>query len=117
LLVATLIVTLFVMSESMDLLFLVFPFVVWAALRFETGGAALCVLVVSGFAVRAAALGSGPFAGHDLFAKMITLQAFNGSVALTGLLLAAITTERNQAFQILTLGYRRLLDVAAEFDR
>jgi integral membrane sensor domain MASE1 len=117
LLVSALTVTLFVTNAHMALLFLVFPFVVWAALRFEIGGAALCVLVVSGLTVRAAALGSGPFSGHDLFVKMVNLQAFNGSVALTGLLLAAITTERNRAFQILKVGCRRLFDVATELDR
>jgi integral membrane sensor domain MASE1 len=117
LLVTALVVTLLVTSVHMDLLFLVLPFVVWAALRYEAGGAALCVVVVSGLTVRAAALGSGPFAGNDLLANMVTLQAFNGSVALTGLLLAAITTERNRAFQILDVGYRRLFNIAAEFDR
>jgi integral membrane sensor domain MASE1 len=117
LLLAVLVVTLFVTSVPLDLLFLVFPFLVWAALRFEIGGAALCVVVVSGLTVRAAARGSGPFAGHDLLTTMIALQAFNGSVALTGLLLAAITTERNRAFQVLELGYRRLSSIAAELDR
>ena len=51
------------------------------------------------------------------YARMVTLQAFNGSVALTGLLLAAITTERNRAFQVLEFGWRRLSDLATELDR
>jgi integral membrane sensor domain MASE1 len=117
LLVGTLVVTVFVTMTSIDLLFLVFPFLIWAALRFQLGGAAPCALVVTAFTIRAAALGHGPFAGHDLLVKMITLQAFNGAVALTGLLLAAITTERNMAFQILERAGRQLSDVATELDR
>lgn len=117
LLVSTLAVTVTVTTASIDLLFLVFPFLIWAALRFQLGGAALCVLVVSALAIRAAAVGSGPFAGHDLLVKMITLQAFNGSAALTGLLLAAVITERTLAFQLLERTSRQLSDVVTELDR
>jgi len=117
LLVCTLVVTVAVTSTSIDLLFLVFPVLIWAALRFQLGGAALCVLVVSGLTIRAAAVGSGPFAGHDLLVKMITLQAFNGSAALTGLLLAAIITERTLAFEILERTSRQLSEVATELNR
>jgi integral membrane sensor domain MASE1 len=117
LIVSTLTVAVAVTKTPVALLFLVFPPVIWAALRFQLGGATLCVLIVSGVAIRAAVVGSGPFAGHDLLVKMITLQAFNGSAALTGLLLAAITTERNIAFQILERAYRQLSDVATELER
>lgn len=117
LLVSTVVVTVTVTTASMDLLFLVFPFLIWAALRFQLGGASLCVLVVSALTIRAAAVGSGPFAGHDLLVNMVTLQVFNGSVALTGLLLAAITTERNMAFQVLERAGRQLSEVATELDR
>ncbi len=112
LLVGTVIVTLAVTRVSLDLLFLIFPLLIWAALRFQLGGATLCVLIASILMIRASAIGSGPFAGHDLLARMITLQAFNGSAALTGLLLAAVTTERNTAFQSLKRAYRQLSDAA-----
>ncbi|MGW7370267.1 MASE1 domain-containing protein, partial [Streptomyces sp. NPDC054841] len=80
--------------SSASLLFLVFPLLMWAALRFQLPGAAPCVLVVSVLAISAATDEAGPFAGHSLFATMGTLQALNGSAALTGLLLAAIVTEQ-----------------------
>jgi diguanylate cyclase (GGDEF)-like protein len=111
--VTAVIVTAAVTRARVDLLFLIFPVLIWAALRFQLGGATLCVLIVSGLTIRAAAVGSGPFVGHDLLVKMTTLQAFNGSVALTGLLLAAITTERNTAFGTLERAYRRLSDAAS----
>jgi len=112
-LVSTAIVTGAVTRAPVGLLFLVFPLLIWAALRFQMGGATLCVLIASVITIRAAAVGSGPFAGHDLLDKMIALQAFNGSAALTGLLLAVITTERNTGFQGLERAYRQLADAAA----
>lgn len=97
LLVTTTTVTFLVMRTSVHLLFLVFPLLIWAALRFRLIRATPCALIVTVLAVTAAAGDLGPFAGLDLTAKMITLQAFNGSVALTALLLAAITAERDRA--------------------
>ncbi|MGW1431680.1 MASE1 domain-containing protein [Streptomyces sp. NPDC002431] len=81
------------------LLFLVFPFLVWAAFRFERGGAACCALGVSVLAVLGAGRGTGPFAHHSLLANMITLQAFIGTAALTSLLLAAVVTERSATYR------------------
>ena len=82
-----------------SLLFLVFPFLIWAALRFQLAGAAPCSLTVSVLAIQATAEGAGPFAGHTLLTRMVTLQAFNGSTALTALVLSAIITERNRTRQ------------------
>lgn len=42
---------------------------------------------------------TGPFAHHGLLTNMITLQAFNGTTALTSLLLAAVVTERNRTYR------------------
>ncbi|MGW0208956.1 MASE1 domain-containing protein [Streptomyces sp. NPDC003233] len=86
----------FLVTGHTPLLFLGFPLLIWAAFRFQLAGAAPCALAVSTFAIIAGAERSGPFAGHDLLTKMITLQAFNGSAALTALLLAAVVSERNQ---------------------
>jgi diguanylate cyclase (GGDEF)-like protein len=74
------------------------------------GGATLCVLIASVLTIQAATVGSGQFAGRDLLAKMITLQLFNGSLALTGLLLAVITIERDTAYQGLKRAFRQLAD-------
>ncbi|MFE5892359.1 MASE1 domain-containing protein [Streptomyces sp. NPDC002285] len=94
-------VTLVATRSSVSLLFLVVPFLIWAAFRFQLLGAAPCALTASVVAIYAGALGSGPFAGQDLLAKMVILQAFNGTVALTALLLSAVITERNQTLQAL----------------
>lgn len=97
LLLSIVVVTVGVTRTSTSLLFLIFPLLIWAALRFRQAGAAVCNLVVSINVVLAAAARHGPFAGPNLLPTMITLQALNLSAALTALLLAAITSERDAA--------------------
>lgn len=84
---------------SIGILFPVVPFLIWAAFRFQLAGAAPCALISSAIAIYAGSVGSGPFAGHDLLTKMVILQAFNGTVSLTALLLSAVVTERNHTLR------------------
>ncbi|MER5930555.1 MASE1 domain-containing protein [Streptomyces sp. NPDC002054] len=88
-------VTLFATRTSLSLLFLVFPLLIWAAVRFQLAGSAPCTLLVSLLAISAATDHAGPFAQHTLLEIMVNLQALNGAAALTGLLLAALVTEQN----------------------
>ena len=99
LLIGTVAVALLVTMSSVSLLFLVFPLLIWAALRFQLAGAAPCVLLVSVFSVVAAGEHRGPFADHGIFATMVILQALNGSAALTTLLLAAVVAERENTYR------------------
>ncbi|MER7818516.1 MASE1 domain-containing protein [Streptomyces sp. NPDC096153] len=100
-------------TRNSSLLFLVFPCLIWAAFRFQLAGAAPCALLVSTLAITAAARRLGPFAGHDLFANMVTLQAFNGATALTALLMAAVITERNQTHEEIKRVCARLAEIVA----
>ncbi|MDX2707542.1 MASE1 domain-containing protein [Streptomyces sp. PA03-6a] len=104
----TALVTFVATHSTPGLLFLVSPLLIWAAFRFQLAGAAPCALITSLIAIEAAADGSGPFAGLDLFAKMVTLQAFNGSAALTALLLSATVTEREHTRREIEQVCRRL---------
>lgn len=88
-------VTLTATRSSLSLLFLVFPLLIWAAVRFRLPGSAPCALLVSVIAITAATDRAGPFAGHTLFEVMVNLQALNGAAALTALLLAALVTEQD----------------------
>ncbi|MFE2549384.1 MASE1 domain-containing protein [Streptomyces sp. NPDC059355] len=81
--------------SSLSLLFLVFPLLIWSAVRFQLAGSAPCVLLVSVLAISAATDEAGPFADHTLVEVMVNLQALNGSAALTALLLSALVTEQN----------------------
>ncbi|HET6499832.1 MAG TPA: MASE1 domain-containing protein [Amycolatopsis sp.] len=93
----TFVVTVLAMYSPAHLFFLPFPFVIWAGLRFHQAGAVTAALIAITVAILAAARGSPVFVSLDLTAKMINLQAFNGSLALTALIHATITAERDRA--------------------
>lgn len=103
-------VTYAVTRLPITMLFLIFPVLIWAALRFRQAGAAPCNLIVTVTIVLAAADRNGPFGDLDLLTTMITLQAFNGSATLTALLLAAITSERDAAQRSLQRAATQLSD-------
>lgn len=98
-------------TSSNSLLFLIFPFLMWAAFRFGLAGAAPAALCVSTLVILAAGRGDGPFAHHDLLANMVTLQAFNGAAALTALVLAAVVTERDRTYEEIKRVCDELTDV------
>jgi integral membrane sensor domain MASE1 len=109
-------VTLIATTSATHLLFLIFPMLIWAAVRFRHKGAAPGNLIVSITVVAAAAAGEGPFANLELLPTMITLQAFNASATLTALLLAAITSERDEAAHSLQRAVAQLSDAVATLE-
>lgn len=113
LLVATAVLASYVTTTESRLLFLVFPMLIWAALRFQHAIAAPCAVIISVAAVMSAA--SGHFSADDLLTTMIVLQAFNGSVALTGLILSAITSERNEARRTVERACVQLAETVARY--
>lgn len=117
LLLSTFAVTVFAMQNSPVMLFLVSPFLIWAALRFQLVGAAPCALIASTVAIIAAANEAGPFAQHDLFTNMLTLQAFNGTTTLTALVLAAIIAERNHAYLQIEFACTQLSNTVSQLDK
>ncbi|MGI5444297.1 MASE1 domain-containing protein [Streptomyces sp. CA-243310] len=92
--VTAVVATLLVTRSPLSLLFLVFPLLIWAAVRFQLPGAAPCSLLISVLAIAAATERAGPFGDHSLFEIMANLMALNGSAALTALLLSALVTEQ-----------------------
>ena len=76
------------------LAFVVFPFIIWAALRFRVAGAAVADLLSASFAVWGTAHGFGPFVSHTPLHNAMLLQLFVALTALTGLILAAVINER-----------------------
>ncbi len=98
-LAVTAVVTLVATRSTVSLLFIVSPVLIWAAFRFQLAGTAPCALLISVITISAAADGVGPFRGHELSTQMLTLQAFNGTIALIALSLSALVTERNRTHQ------------------
>lgn len=104
-------VTYVAVSSELSLLFLVFPLIVWAALRFQLVGAAPIVLLVSVLAITVANGRRGPFQGQSLLEAMINLQALNASAALTALLLSAIIAEQYSVRRKIEYACRELAEV------
>lgn len=78
------------------LAFVVFPFVIWAALRFRVAGAAVAGLLSASVAVWGTAHGFGPFVKHTPLHNAVLLQIFVAVISLTGLILAAVINERER---------------------
>lgn len=78
------------------LIVVVLPLLAWIAWRYEQRGAAPAALVLSTLASVAAAHQFGPFVHTSLVGRMVSLQAFNATVALTSILLAAAVSQRER---------------------
>jgi signal transduction histidine kinase len=75
--------------------YIVFPILIWAALRFGPPGAATAVAIVSSLTVWNTAHGSGPFTRSSITHSVLASQLFVAVAALTSLVLAAVTAERS----------------------
>ncbi|WKX06332.2 MASE1 domain-containing protein [Streptomyces sp. NL15-2K] len=97
--------------SPLSLMFLVYPLLIWAALRFQLAGSILCALLASTTATIAATDEAGPFEGLTHVEVMIKLQAFNGSMALTALLLSAVITEQRNTRRSVEQACQDLVEV------
>ncbi|HXV99796.1 MAG TPA: MASE1 domain-containing protein, partial [Anaerolineae bacterium] len=81
--------------------FTVFPFLVWAALRFGQRGAVTTTLIGTGIAVWGTAHGVGPFVLETVHLSLIFLSSFTSAAAVTAMLLAAAISERKRVEEVL----------------
>jgi diguanylate cyclase (GGDEF)-like protein/PAS domain S-box-containing protein len=84
-------------STRYSLDYIVFPFLIGAAIRFGTPGASAANIVASSIAVWGTVHGLGPYASGGAGDHFILLQIFMAVVAATGLLLGATISERTAA--------------------
>jgi PAS domain S-box-containing protein len=88
----------FVTSTAEGVLaFGVFPFVVWAAIRFGISGSAFSSFLLAVISVWETARGSGPFIRHTPLQNAVLLQVFLAVISITGMTLAVIVIERERA--------------------
>jgi integral membrane sensor domain MASE1 len=87
-------VGLLVFDSMSDTVFLLFPFLIWAALRFWQPGATTAALVVAVIAVAYTAGGSGPFVEPSEDESLLLAQLFSGVAGLTALVLAILSAVR-----------------------
>lgn len=77
--------------------YLLFPFVVGAALRFGPRGATLLTLTVALLAVGSTARGGGPFVMHSIPSTAVSLLIYVGVLAITGLVMSPAVARRLKA--------------------
>jgi len=95
--------------QQVDYHYLLFPFVIWAALRFGARGAAAMTLTVSAVSVWRALHTGEPFGGTSSNATLLGVASYLAVVAVTGLLLAAsLRWERDKAARALQQSEERL---------
>jgi signal transduction histidine kinase/CheY-like chemotaxis protein len=100
--------------------YLVFPAVVWAALRLGQHATASLVFFAAAIAIAATLLGRGPFVMDSAHASLVQALLFMAVLAITGLVLGASTAERHRAERARAREYqnlRRSEEQLAEADR
>jgi anti-anti-sigma factor len=86
-----------VFSQSTNVVYAIFPLLIWAALRFLQPGAGLGSLLVATVAVAFTANGKGPFAATGPDNRLLLAQTFVAVAGLVALVLAAVTREYRRA--------------------
>ena len=103
-----------VLASPQPVSYLVFPALIWAAVRFGQRGATLAVLCTAGMAVWRTAQNVGPFVRHSITETTLSTQLYIGVAALTTLCLGAIVSERQRSAADLVESRRRELDRASD---
>jgi signal transduction histidine kinase len=111
---ATMLITVAALSEiafrsAQPLAYLVFPAMVWAALRFGRRGATLAVAVAIGFAVWNTTHYQGPFVFDSITMSVLNAQLYVTVASLSTLCLAAVVAERGRFAQRLSASRARLV--------
>ncbi len=94
---------------AVEYTYLLFPFVVWAAVRFGPRGASLVTLAVAVVAVWHTARGGGPFLSASVGGTLFAGACYLLALAVTGIAVAsAVWSERNRATGALQQSEERL---------
>jgi signal transduction histidine kinase/CheY-like chemotaxis protein len=88
--------------------YLIFPAVIWAALRLGQHATATLVFGSLAVTIVATIAGRGPFVTANIGASLLQVALFMAVVAVTGLFLGAATAERNRAERRRSEDYARL---------
>ena len=106
--VAALIVVLALLPSQRDVPYIVFPLLIWAALRAGPPGATAAVALVTTLTIYNTAHHDGPFVRATITQSLLATQLFVAAAALTSLVLGAVTEERRGALEALRTSERRL---------
>ena len=79
------------------LAFITFPFVLWAAARFEQRAVTTAIAAISGIAVYFTLKGKGPFSLGSADTISLYLLCYTGTLVITGLVLSVVIGQRKRA--------------------
>jgi len=99
--VLVLLIALAELGPQRDVPYIVFPVLLWAAVRFGPRGAATTVFIACSITVWNTAQNDGPFLRDSITDSLLATQLFIAVSALTSLILAAETAERTRAGEAL----------------
>jgi signal transduction histidine kinase/integral membrane sensor domain MASE1 len=102
------------LAPQRDVPYIVFPVLLWAALRLGPRGAATAIVVVCSITVWNTAHEEGPFVRDSITDSLLATQLFIATAALTSLLLAAVTAERTRAARALATSEAAQRELADE---
>jgi signal transduction histidine kinase len=111
--IVTLIVVLALLPSQRDVPYVVFPVLIWAALRGGPRGAAGAVALVTTLTVYNTAHHAGPFVRATITQSLLATQLFVAAAAVTSLVLGAVIEERHAALEALRENEQRLRDSRA----
>ena len=94
------------------LMYLMFPVLIWAALRFGARGGTLAIAVVVGFTVWNTSHFLGPFVFSSISDSVVSTQLFIAVAALTTFCLAAVVSEREAFGEGLRASRARLVEAS-----
>jgi signal transduction histidine kinase len=94
------------------LVYIVFPTLIWAALRFGPRGGTLAVAVAVGFTLWKTAHHAGPFVVDSIPRSTLSTQLYVAVAALSTMFLAAVVAEREEIARGLRESRARLVTVA-----
>jgi signal transduction histidine kinase len=92
--------------------YVVFPALIWAALRFGPRGASLAIALAVGITISNTTHYLGPFAYHSITRSVLNTQLFVAVAALSSLYLSAVVSERERFARELSASRSRLMGAA-----
>jgi signal transduction histidine kinase len=112
LLVAVTVLSVAGLDTGRPLSYIVFPALIWAALRFGPRGATVAIAVVAGFTIWGTTHFEGAFMFHSITRQVLSTQLYIAVAAVSTLTLAAVVCERRALAARLRASRARLIGAA-----
>jgi signal transduction histidine kinase len=100
------------LQSDRPLVYIVFPALIWAALRFGPRGSTLAVVVAVGLTLWETAHNAGPFVVDSISRSTLSTQLYVGVASLSTLFLSAVVSEREEIAKGLRESRARLVGIA-----